>query len=92
MREYSHEFPDGDGFDYPERPPLARRRPPSSAPRRHAGAEVSHEPPASKAKGAAGKGKQKKGGHSFGSGYTQNPTWTGRQWAEFEKGKGKGGI
>ena len=45
----------------------------------------------SKAKGSAGKGKQKKGGPSFGSGYTRDESWTGRQWSDWENyGKGKG--
>ena len=86
MSDYNREFPDGDGHTYPERPPV-RRRPPSTPPRR-----PNYDIAASKAKGAHGKGygKDKAGGPSFGSAYTRDQNWTGRQWWEWQKGHGKG--
>ena len=89
MNDYQREFPQGDGHQYPERPPV-RRRPPSTPPRR-----PDSDVPASKAKGASAKGhgKDKTGGPSFGSGHTQDQSWTGRQWWAWDaqqKGQGKG--
>ena len=87
MRDYNREFPHGDGHEYPERPPI-RRRQPSTPPRR-----PDHDVAASKAKGAPAKGWGKEGGPSFGSGYTRDQNWTGREWWAWEaqrKGKSKG--